>query len=131
MPTYQYACPDCSHEFEKVQKFTDNPVKKCPKCGKGKVHRLVGRISVSFKGTGFYINDSKGGSTTSNTKVASSEETPAASETPAKADSTESTESKATPDTPAPAATATTRETSAGSESKTEKKVAKKKKADA
>ncbi len=64
MPTYEYACPDCGSAFERVQKFTDKPVKKCPTCGKNKVHRVVGRIAVSFKGSGFYVNDSKSSSST-------------------------------------------------------------------
>jgi len=71
MPTYQYACPDCGAEFEKVQKFTDKPLKKCPKCGKAKVHRVVSRVAVSFKGSGFYVNDSKSSSSTSSASSAS------------------------------------------------------------
>jgi putative FmdB family regulatory protein len=59
MPTYQYACPDCGLEFERVQKFTDDPVKKCPKCGKRKVYRVVSKVAVTFKGSGWYITDSK------------------------------------------------------------------------
>lgn len=60
MPTYQYACPDCGSEFEKVQKFTDDPIKKCPTCGKRHVYRVVSKVAVSFKGSGWYITDSKG-----------------------------------------------------------------------
>lgn len=60
MPTYQYACPDCGSEFEKVQKFTDDPIKKCPKCSKRHVYRVVSKVAVSFKGSGWYITDSKG-----------------------------------------------------------------------
>lgn len=92
MPTYQYACPDCGAEFEKVQKFTDKPLKKCPKCGKAKVHRVVSRVAVSFKGSGFYVNDSKSSSSTSSTSNASSASTKpekteaAASATEAKAE---------------------------------------------
>lgn len=59
MPRYQYACPDCGNEFEATQKFTDKPIKKCPTCGKRSVYRVVGQVAVAFKGTGFYINDSK------------------------------------------------------------------------
>ena len=59
MPTYQYACPDCGLEFEKVQKFTDDPVKKCPNCSKRRVYRVVSKVAVSFKGSGWYITDSK------------------------------------------------------------------------
>ncbi|MCS7324261.1 MAG: FmdB family zinc ribbon protein [Anaerolineae bacterium] len=59
MPTYQYACPDCGHTFERVQKFTDAPVKRCPKCGKRRVHRVVTPVAVTFKGSGWYITDSR------------------------------------------------------------------------
>jgi putative FmdB family regulatory protein len=85
MPTYQYACPDCGAEFEKVQKFTDKPVKKCPKCGKAKVHRVVSRVSVSFKGSGFYVNDSKSSSSTSSVSAKAEK----AEKTEAKAEGTE------------------------------------------
>lgn len=59
MPTYQYACPDCGHTFERVQKFSDPPVKRCPKCGKRRVHRVVTPVAVTFKGSGWYITDSR------------------------------------------------------------------------
>jgi putative FmdB family regulatory protein len=59
MPTYQYACPDCDYKFELKQKFTDDPVKRCPRCERRHVYRVVGPVAVSFKGTGWYVTDSK------------------------------------------------------------------------
>jgi putative FmdB family regulatory protein len=59
MPIYEYACPDCGHQFEKQQKFSDSPVQKCPNCGKRKVYRMVSKVAVTFKGSGWYITDSK------------------------------------------------------------------------
>jgi putative FmdB family regulatory protein len=60
MPTYQYECGACGHEFEALQSMTDKKLKKCPKCGKLKLHRLIGRGSgIIFKGTGFYETDYK------------------------------------------------------------------------
>jgi putative FmdB family regulatory protein len=59
MPVYRYACPDCGYTFEQQQKFTDPPVTQCPKCGKQNVYRLVNRVAVAFKGSGWYITDSK------------------------------------------------------------------------
>ena len=57
MPTYQYRCSKCGHEFELFQYITDKPVSKCSKCG-GKVERLIsGGSGVLFKGSGFYITD--------------------------------------------------------------------------
>jgi len=58
MPTYDYLCNACQHRFELFQSITEDPVKVCPKCGKKKVHRLIGPGgAVIFKGSGFYITD--------------------------------------------------------------------------
>jgi putative FmdB family regulatory protein len=58
MPTYDYQCDKCGR-FEKFQKMTDDPMKKCPKCGL-RVHRLIGSGGgIIFKGSGFYENDYK------------------------------------------------------------------------
>ena len=60
MPTYEYACPKCGHEFEQFQSMRDEPLKKCPKCKKTGVKRLVGGgAGLIFKGTGFSITDYK------------------------------------------------------------------------
>lgn len=59
MPTYEYQCKKCRKKFEKMQRFSEPPVKTCPAC-KGKVERLIGGGSgLIFKGTGFYITDYK------------------------------------------------------------------------
>lgn len=60
MPTYEYACPKCGHNFEQFQSMRDEPLKKCPKCGKTGVKRLIGGgAGLIFKGSGFYITDYK------------------------------------------------------------------------
>jgi putative FmdB family regulatory protein len=60
MPTYEYACPKCGRHFDLFQSMRDNPIRKCPKCGKLGVKRLVGGgAGLIFKGTGFYITDYK------------------------------------------------------------------------
>ena len=60
MPTYEYACPKCGHAFEQFQSMRDEPLKKCPKCHKAGLKRLVGHgAGLIFKGTGFYITDYK------------------------------------------------------------------------
>lgn len=57
MPTYEYACQKCSHEFEQFQSIKDEPLKRCPRC-KGKVVRKIGTGGgLLFKGSGFYITD--------------------------------------------------------------------------
>ena len=60
MPTYEYACQKCGHEFEQFQSMRDETLKKCPKCKKAGLKRLVGGgAGLIFKGTGFYITDYK------------------------------------------------------------------------
>ena len=50
MPTYEYRCDDCGHEFERQQKMSDAPVKKCPQCGK-RVRRVIGAVAGFVRGT--------------------------------------------------------------------------------
>ena len=60
MPTFQHECDACGHGFETFQSMTDKKLKKCPKCGKNRLQRLIGSGSgVIFKGTGFYETDFK------------------------------------------------------------------------
>jgi len=86
MPTYQYACPDCGHQFERAQRFTDEPIRACPSCEGVNVHRVVGKVAVTFKGSGWYVTDSKklsaNGSSKSDDKSGGSSESakPAATE---------------------------------------------------
>lgn len=58
MPRYEYQCDECGVRFERTQSFNDAPLTDCPECN-GPVHRLIGPVGVVFKGTGFYVNDSK------------------------------------------------------------------------
>jgi len=58
MPTYDYRCNGCKHEFEHYQSMKDKPLKKCPSCGKNTLERLIGTgAAVIFKGSGFYQTD--------------------------------------------------------------------------
>ncbi|MFO0861764.1 MAG: zinc ribbon domain-containing protein [Phycisphaerales bacterium] len=58
MPTYDYKCKACGHEFEEFQSMTAPVLKKCPKCGKNQLERLIGTgAALMFKGSGFYITD--------------------------------------------------------------------------
>jgi len=60
MPTYQYECDACGHAFEELQSMTDAKLKKCPKCKKLKLSRLIGSgAGMIFKGSGFYETDYK------------------------------------------------------------------------
>lgn len=65
MPTYVYACDACGKQFEQFQSFKDEPLTVC-RCGtEGKVRRVIQPAGVVFKGSGWYINDSRGASSSS------------------------------------------------------------------
>lgn len=70
MPTYQYACTECGHELEAVQKFTDDPLTQCPTCS-GKLRKVFSAVGVVFKGSGFYRTDSRAKSSASDPAVKS------------------------------------------------------------
>jgi len=58
MPTYEYECSGCGHRLEKFQAITAKPLRKCPRCGKSRLQRLVGGGGgLIFKGSGFYQTD--------------------------------------------------------------------------
>ena len=58
MPTYEYICENCGHEFEQFQSMKAKSLRKCPKCSKNKLKRLIGAgAGVIFKGSGFYETD--------------------------------------------------------------------------
>jgi putative FmdB family regulatory protein len=58
MPTYEYQCEACNHRFDELQSFSEPPLKKCPKCKKKKLQRLIGTgAAILFKGQGFYQTD--------------------------------------------------------------------------
>ena len=87
MPTYEYECRACSHTFEKFQSMSDEPVKICPQCG-GAVRRMIGGgTGIIFKGSGFYITDSKKAGTAS-TSSSSSSSGPSSAASPASAEKT-------------------------------------------
>lgn len=71
MPTYDYECMECRHSFDAFQSMMDDPLTECPVCGRHSLKRLIGGgIGVIFKGSGFYVNDSrKGGSTATKSKT--------------------------------------------------------------
>jgi len=56
MPLYEYECKKCGHRFERIQRFSDPMVKKCPECG-GKVEQMISAPAVQFKGSGWYVTD--------------------------------------------------------------------------
>ena len=67
MPLYEYKCKECNHQFDIIQKFSDDPLEVCPECN-GPLKKLIHSPSISFKGGGFYVNDSKSKKTKSSPK---------------------------------------------------------------
>jgi putative FmdB family regulatory protein len=63
VPTYEYRCKGCGEHLEVVQAFTDDSLTECPACG-GVLKKVFGSIGITFKGSGFYKTDSRGGSKT-------------------------------------------------------------------
>ncbi|MCD6452718.1 MAG: zinc ribbon domain-containing protein [Dehalococcoidales bacterium] len=63
MPIYEYECEHCKFHFEKKQRFSAKPIAICPKC-QGKAQRIIHPSTVIFKGSGFYVTDSRKGKTT-------------------------------------------------------------------
>ena len=57
MPLYEYLCSACAHRFERIVKFSDPPLKTCPKCGKETAEQLISAPAMQFKGSGWYVTD--------------------------------------------------------------------------
>jgi putative FmdB family regulatory protein len=95
MPIYMYRCNDCNYEFEQRQKMADEPLTECPSCEDGRVRRVVNSVGVVFKGSGFYVTDSRGkknGTSSGSTTKSSTTDTESTSSSTT--DSSTSTESK-------------------------------------
>jgi putative FmdB family regulatory protein len=113
MPTYDYRCSACDHQFEQFQSMKDKSLRTCPKCKKPKLERLIGTGgAIIFKGSGFYQTDYR----SEGYKQAASADKPADS-TPADAKSSESKPAEKAQPQAAPAAS----KTAAASERKPEK----------
>ncbi len=58
MPTYSYRCDSCGHQFDAVQRFSDDPLRECPECSAA-IRRVILPVGFVFKGSGWYITDSR------------------------------------------------------------------------
>src|ERR1700694_3201509 len=73
MPLYEYECKKCHHRFERIQKFSDPHVKKCPDCG-GVIEQVISAPAVQFKGSGWDVTDyAKKGAASAGSSSSSSE----------------------------------------------------------
>jgi putative FmdB family regulatory protein len=98
MPLYEYECKKCHHRFERLQKFSDPHVKKCPKCG-GPIEQVISAPAVQFKGSGWYVTDyakkssaPSSSSNSSNGDSSSKKEGKSKSEDSSKSESTQKSE---------------------------------------
>lgn len=104
MPIYEYACSECQHTLDALQKMSDQPLKDCPECGKPALKRLISAPRFRLKGQGWYETDFKTGNkrnlTEGESKTSSTTSTTDKSES-SKSDSSKSdspkTESKSPP----------------------------------
>jgi len=99
MPLHEYECKKCGHRFERIQKFSDPPVKRCPECG-GKVEQMLSAPAVQFKGSGWYVTDyaKRSGPSSSSDSGDKSESAKDSGETKDNKDSKQDKDSKAMKD---------------------------------
>src|SRR5437764_10864408 len=103
MPIYEYLCKECGHKFEKMQPITSEPLKECANCGKSTIQRVFQPVGVIFKGSGWYITDSRNNSKSSNDKTDSdkgSDKAAPAEKSEAKSETSSSSESASGPAAP-------------------------------
>ena len=89
MPTYAYRCTACEHAFEVQQSFTDDALTVCPEC-EGRLRKVFSAVGVVFKGSGFYRNDARSGSTGSSSTSSSTSTTTSSSTSSSSTSSTSS-----------------------------------------
>ncbi|PYP91878.1 MAG: transcriptional regulator [Candidatus Angelobacter sp. Gp1-AA117] len=92
MPLYEYQCKKCKHRFEKIQKYSDPMVKKCPECG-GPVEQMISAPAVQFKGSGWYVTDYAGKKTGSESSSSDKSDKSEKSEQSEKSDKAEKSDS--------------------------------------
>ncbi len=94
MPLYEYQCTKCGHRFEKIQKFSDKKIKKCPECG-GPVEQVISAPAVQFKGSGWYVTDYARKSSSSATSESGKDSKDSKKEDKPKAETTKESTKKA------------------------------------
>ena len=96
MPIYTYRCENCGVQFERRQKFSDDPLKRCPECSKNTLRKVYLPVGIVFKGSGFYATDNRSpsGSKSKKNKSKSEESSSASSKTSKSKTETSKTETK-------------------------------------
>ena len=97
MPLYEYDCTKCGHRFERIVKFSDAAITKCPKC-KGKVEQMISAPAIQFKGSGWYVTDyAKSGSSRPASDGGSGDKAESKAESKSETKSDSKSESKSEP----------------------------------
>lgn len=94
MPLYEYRCKNCGHQFEIQQSFAEDSLTVCPDCGEPQLRKVFQPVGITFKGSGFYKNDSRSSSSSTTTSGSSSSSSESSS-----GDSSSSSSSSSTPAT--------------------------------
>lgn len=92
MPTYAYACSQCSHRFDIYQSFTEDALTTCPECSESSLRKVFSSVGVVFKGSGFYRNDSRSSESSSSPAAKGESKNEGTSES--KSESSSSSETK-------------------------------------
>lgn len=102
MPTYSYACTECSNRFDVVQAFTDDALTTCQECN-GRLRKIFGKVGVVFKGSGFYRTDSREAGKSSSSSTSSSTSSDSSSSSSDSGTKSADSTSTSVSSTPAPA----------------------------
>jgi putative FmdB family regulatory protein len=97
MPLYEYECKKCHHRFERIQKFSDPHVKKCPKC-RGPIEQVISAPAVQFKGSGWYVTDYAKKSSTGSASSSSNGDSASKNEAKSKSEDSSKSESSSKSD---------------------------------
>lgn len=93
MPTYEYRCKECGHQFDIVQAFSDDALTDCPSCGQAALKKVFGNVGITFKGSGFYKTDSRSAGTFGSAKDADKSDNGSSSSTSTSTSSSSSSDS--------------------------------------
>ena len=106
MPVYEYRCRTCEHQFEIQQSITDDNLTDCPECG-GDLRKVFAPVGIAFKGSGFYKNDARSGSSSSGSSGSTTTASPTTGSSGGDTSSSPSTSSTPSSDSSPAASTAT------------------------
>jgi putative FmdB family regulatory protein len=121
MPLYEYECKKCHHRFERIQKFSDPHVKKCPKCG-GPIEQVISAPAVQFKGSGWYVTDYAKKSSTGSASSSSNGDSASKKDDKSKSEDSSKSESSSKAESSRESSKESSRESSKKSEDSSKKK---------